>query len=130
MFNLGPIWATVLIILVIYLFRFFRAKMKHKEILAAIEKGLPLPQQVFTPRIPNWITGIAIGIAFIVFSPAFVLVGLGAAQQVGNDLSAAVFGGTAFPSLIFLSIGLFFLIRGMLLRKHERQISCAKTNLQ
>lgn len=113
----GPI----LIVFVVCLFRFLKARMRHKEILVAIEKGVVLPEPS-KPRIPTWITNIAIGIAFIVFSPAFVLVGMGAGNQVGC-MATTVICGTAMPSLIFFSIGLFFFIRGILLRKHERQIA-------
>ena len=111
----------VLIVFVVCLFRFLKARMQHREILAAIEKGMTLPELPLSkPRIPTWITNVAIGTAFIVFSPAFVLVGMGACNEVG-DMKTTVICGTAMPSLIFFSIGLFFFIRGMLLRRHECQ---------
>ena len=114
----GPL----LIVFVICLFRFLKARMRHREILAAIEKGMTLPEPGFSkPRIPRWITNVAIGTAFIVFSPAFILVGMGAGNEVGGNEKTMVICGTAMPSLIFLSIGLFFFIRGLLLRKHEYQ---------
>ncbi len=113
----GPI----LIVFVVCLFRFLKARMRHKQILMAIEKGVTLPELGFSkPRIPTWITNVAIGIAFIVFSPAFVLVGMGAGHEVGC-MKTTVICGTAMPSLIFFSIGLFFFIRGLLLGRHERQ---------
>jgi len=111
----GPI----LIVFVVCLFRFLKARMRHKQILMAIEKGVTLPEPS-KPRIPTWITNVAIGIAFIVFSPAFVLVGMGAGHEVGC-MKTTVICGTAMPSLIFFSIGLFFFIRGLLLGRHERQ---------
>jgi hypothetical protein len=118
--DIFPILAVfgtpVLIIIVVCLFRLMKAHMRHKEVLAAIEKGIALPEP--PPSSPRWITNVAIGAAFIAFSPAFVLIGIGAAQQVGGPESTIVFGGTAFPSLIFLSLGLFFLIRGLLVRKY------------
>jgi hypothetical protein len=119
----GVFGMPVLIVFVVCLFRFLKARMRHREILAAIEKGITLPELSSSkPRIPSWITNLAIGIAFIVFSPAFIIVGLGAAGKVGS-VKSVVLGGTAMPSLVFLSLGLFFLIRGLLLRKHERQVA-------
>lgn len=113
----GPL----LIVFVVCLFRFLKARMRHREILAAIEKGITLPEpESSKPRIPRWITNVAIGAAFIVFSPAFILVGMGAGHEVGC-MKTTVLCGTAMPSLIFFSIGLFFFIRGLLLRKHECQ---------
>ena len=118
--NTAPFWATALIVFIVCLFRFFRARMRHREILAAIEKGVALPELPSAHRIPNWITSTAIGIGLIVFSPAFILVGLGASKQV-SEMRMTILGGTAFPSLLCFSIGLFFLIRGLLLKKHIRQ---------
>ncbi len=114
----GPL----LIVFVVCLFRFLKARMRHREILAAIEKGMTLPPELLSskPPIPRWITNMAIGTAFIVFSPAFVLVGMGAGHEVGC-MKTTVICGTAMPSLIFFSIGLFFFIRGLLLGRHERQ---------
>jgi hypothetical protein len=111
----------VLIVFFVCWFRYLKARMRHKEILAAIEKGVTLPEPASPPSFPSWITSVAIGIGFIVFSPAFILVGLGAARVVGGKESAVVFGGTAMPTLIFLSIGVFFLVRGLLLRRHMRK---------
>jgi len=111
----GPI----LIVFVVCLFRFLKARMRHKEILVAIEKGVALPEPS-KPRIPTWITNVAIGTAFIVFSPAFILVGMGAGHEVGC-MKTTVICGTAMPSLVFFSIGLFFFIRGLLLRRYECQ---------
>jgi len=112
----------VFIVFFVCWFRYLRARMRHAQILAAIEKGITLPEP---PGFPKWITSAAIGIAFIVFSPAFILVGLGASDQV-NEMRTTILSGTAFPSLAFLSIGIFFLIRGLLLRKHERQNASLK----
>lgn len=115
----GPI----LMVFVVCLFRFLKARMRHKQILMAIEKSVTLPEpESSKPRIPTWITNVAIGAAFIVFSPAFILVGMGAGHEVG-DMKTTVICGTAMPSLIFFSIGLFFFIRGLLLGRHERQIA-------
>jgi hypothetical protein len=120
----GPVF----VIFFVCLFRFLKARMRHKEILAAIEKGVALPEPPPSkPRIPRWITSVAIGIAFIVFSPAFVLVGMGVGSHA-DTARITVICGTAMPSLICLSIGLFFFIRGILLRKYEKQAQLPKAS--
>jgi len=114
----GPI----LVVFVVCLFRFLKSRMQHKEILAAIEKGVAIPDlRTAKPLIPRWITNIALGIALIVLSPAFVLHGIGTSGMKGlESLKTVLIYNTAFPTLICFSIGLFFLIRGLLLRKHEK----------
>jgi hypothetical protein len=102
--------SIILIVFVVALFRFLRARMRHKEVLAAIEKGVAIPDlSTSKPRIPRGITNIALGIALIVLSPAFIF------------QPTLIWGwGSAFPSLVCFSIGLFCLIRGLMLRKHEK----------
>ncbi len=119
-----------LIVFVVALFRFLRARMRHREVLAAIEKGIPLPELTAAeprilqskPRIPRGITNIALGIALIVLSPAFMLHGLAAGKMQGMEsLAPTIIWGSAFPSLVCFSIGLFCFIRGWMLRKHEKE---------
>jgi len=119
-----------LVVFVVTLFGFLRARMRHKEVLAAIEKGIPLPELTAAeprvlqsrPRMPRWITNVSLGIALIVLSPAFMFHGLAAGRMQGMEsLSQTIIWGSAFPSLVCFSIGLFCLIRGWMLRKHEKE---------
>ena len=112
-----------LIVFVVALFRFLRAKMRHKEVLAAIEKGVAIPDlSTAKPRIPRGITNIALGIALIVLSPAFMLHGLAACRIQGlESLAPTIIWGSAFPSFVCFSIGLFCLVRGLMLRKYEKE---------
>lgn len=118
-----------LIVFVVSLFRFLRARMRHKEVLAAIEKGVAVPNlSTAKPRIPRGITNIAFGIALIVLSPAFMLHGLAACRIQGMEsLAPTLIWGSAFPSLVCFSIGLFCFIRGWMLRKYEKENQPPKT---
>jgi len=121
--------SIVLIVFVVALFRFLRARMRHKEVLAAIEKGVAIPDlSTAKPRIPRGITNIALGIALIVLSPAFMLHGLAACSIQGMEsLAPTIIWGSAFPSLVCFSIGLFCFIRGLMLRKYEKENQPPKT---
>ena len=121
-------WDTDLIVIALIvffvgLFRFLRARMRHKEVLAAIEKGVAVPDlSPAKPRIPRGITNIAFGIALVVLSPAFILHGLAAGRIEGMEsLAQTIIWGSAFPSLVCFSIGIFCLVRGWMIRKHEKE---------
>jgi len=109
----GIFGMPVLIVFFVCLFRFLKNRMRHREVLAAIEKGIVLPEsEVRKAVIPPWITSVAAGVGLLVFSPTFII----KAVMESSNITGAI-----GKSLFFLSIGLFFLIRGLLLRKHEKQ---------
>jgi hypothetical protein len=93
-------------------FIFFLRRLRHKEIMAAIEKGISLPTKPTTPKGPRWITNISVGIGFLIVSLTFLGLLLGTYIHK-KELDE----GMLVPPGIFLAIGAAFLIRGLLQRK-------------
>lgn len=104
--------ATVVII--IGLIAYFCKRLEHKEILAAIEKGIPLSElksRKHESLGPAWIKYLTGGIIFFFIGLAFL------------------FGGTVwdhgslgpFVAFIMCGIGLAWLARGLLYRKYEKK---------
>ncbi len=71
---------NVLILSVIFfalLCRYLIARFRHKQILAAIEKGLPLSDlKANKLQAPRWITNLTFGIALLLISPCIIIFGL------------------------------------------------------
>ena len=106
--------ATVVII--IGLIAYFCKRLEHKEILAAIEKGIPLSQlksRRAEPMGPAWIKYLTGGIIFFFIGLAFLFGG--AVWDRG--------GVGPFVAFIMCGIGLAWLLRGLLCRKYEKKSS-------
>lgn len=96
-------------------FIFFLRRLRHKEIMAAIEKGISLPTKPTIPKGPRWITNISVGIGFLIVSLTFL--GL----LLGNYIHKKEFDeGMLVPSGICLAVGVALLVRGLLQRKIQR----------
>ncbi len=99
---------VAVILLILGLFEHLKKRLEHKQILAAIEKGIPLselkppkPQ----PAGPSWVRYISVGVALIV--AAFVLF-------LFRDWNP---GGIVIA--VLLGTGAAWTIRGLLHRKYE-----------
>jgi hypothetical protein len=108
--------APVLIIGVVY---YLKKRLEHKQIMTAIEKGTPLSE--LRPPKQNgslWIRTITIGIAL-------TIIGLGL-------LFSRAWHRGPFPSvaaLVLLGIGIAWIVRGWLNRKHQPQnLPSARSN--
>jgi hypothetical protein len=117
-----------LIVCLILLFQYLKARMRHKEILAAIEKGVALPELPVsepvsvpvTPRTPRWIGSISLGVGLLVFSCiSIVLWAINYAKHGGMRNEFTI-------GSVCLALGLVFLIRGLLLQKYEKQAQLPK----
>jgi hypothetical protein len=107
--------ATVAI--VIGLIAFLCKRLEHKQILAAIEKGVPLSDlksRKVEPVGPAWIKYLTGGIAIFFIGLAFMSAGPGI-WGMGNG------GPGMFVALILCGVGLAWVVRGLLYRKYEKQ---------
>lgn len=100
--------APIIIIGVVY---YLKKRLEHKQIMTAIEKGTPLSE--LRPPKQNgalWIKNLTIGIALVV-------IGLGLlVSRIGHGAP----GGPTI-ALVLLGIGIAWIVRGVLNRKHQQQ---------
>jgi hypothetical protein len=92
-------------IVVIGVIHYLKKRLEHKQIMAAIEKGIPLSELVSPkPQLagPGWIRYVSLGIALLIMSLGF-LIG-------GNQITIVAF--------VLLGVGAAWLIRGLLHRKY------------
>ena len=105
-------------IIIVGLVYYLKKRLEHKQIMAAIEKGTPLSElRPAKPTGPLWIKSITIGIALLLVSLPFLFRFL--EPFIRRDY---VSENALMPGGILFAIGLAFLIRGLLLRKTQRQI--------
>jgi len=100
--------------IVIGLLVFFAKRLEHKQILAAIEKGVPLsglkpPKS--EPAGPAWVKYLTSGIAIFFIGLAFMFGG--AVWDKG--------GVGPFVAFIMCGIGLAWVVRGLLYRKYQEK---------
>ena len=105
-------------IIVVGLVYYFKKRLEHKQIMAAIEKGTPLSDlRPAKPKGPLWIRSLTVGIALLIISLPFLYM----------FLEPLIYGdhtheGRLLPFAIFFAIGIAFFIRGLLQRKAQQQI--------
>ncbi len=100
--------------IVIGLLVFFGKRLEHKQILAAIEKGVSLSElkpRKLEPIGPVWIKYLTGGIIFFFIGLAFLFGG--AVWDRG--------GVGPFVAFILCGVGLAWVARGLLYRKYEKQ---------
>jgi hypothetical protein len=98
-------------IIVIGIVYYYKKRLEHKQILAAIEKGTPLSElRPPKPAGALWIRSLTFGIAMITIGLAYLIVGPGPR------------GPMLFGAVVFLAIGIAWFIRGLLYRKHQPKI--------
>jgi len=107
------------IVVVISVFSYFAKLLAHKQIMAAIEKGIPiselLPPKPQLPG-PGWIRYVSLGIALVIMSLGFLLVPFG-----------IVSSGT-IVAFVLLGVGAGWLVRGLLHRKYHLKDQSANQN--
>jgi len=115
-------------VIIICLFYYLKKRLEHKQIMAAIEKGIP-PQQIIktvTPASPRWIKSLTRGTGILLIAIILLTFGL----VSGNCCFGFPFGSTRnLIALILLAIGLNLVIRGLLLRKAEARQNQASKNI-
>jgi len=105
-------------IIIIGLIYYFKKRLDHKQIMAAIEKGTPLSDlRPAKPTGPLWIKNLTVGIALLVISLPFLYMFL--RPLIRGDHTHE---GRLLPFAIFFAIGIAFFVRGLLQKKAQRQI--------
>ena len=93
---------------------YFAKRLEHKQILAAIEKGIP-PSKLKSPEVrsagPAWIKHISSGIIMLAVAAAFAL--------RFEELSYAGNGPGIFVAVILCGVGIALIVRGLLYRKYS-----------
>lgn len=120
----GMVFIIILLFIAIFFpcyFGYLKSKLEHKKVIAAIEKGVPLPD--LSARIPDlanhtqvsprWIRSFALAAGFLVASIScfsFVAIKLARRGYICDD-------GPLFFGCVFLSLTVFFAVLGFLGRK-------------
>lgn len=118
-FIIGSLPFIIVIVLIISLTWYFlnKKRLEHQQILAAIEKGTPL-SELMPPKQkgPNWIINLSAGIGLSLMGLGLLVVILVATKcHIEEDSGIAL-----FVALVFLSVGITRLIRGIIQRKAEK----------
>ena len=114
-----PIWHEALIlilvllpVILILLFFFYKKKLQHQQIIAAMEKGLPVKDLLEVPnkKETGWIPNISagIGLLFVAIALAIIYYPLG----VYSGTQKIVLPVIAIP-IVFAGLGITRLLRGL-----------------
>jgi uncharacterized membrane protein YciS (DUF1049 family) len=112
--------STIALAIIIGLVVYFAKRLEHKEILAAIEKGIPpskLKTEEIKQSVPLWIKHISSGIIVLAVAAAFAL--------CFEELSYAGKGPGFFVAVILCGVGIALIIRGLLYKKYQPKIQSA-----
>jgi len=114
--EIGGNLMIILVIALIVLLRLLISYMRHKQIMAAIEKGVTLSELKHTRRKGlNWIKSISIGIGFLILSLPVFLAFLQPFIR-GDYFQTNILLGFGF----LFAIGLALFIYGLLQRKTDK----------
>ncbi len=114
-------------ILIVALVYYFMKRLKHKEILAAIEKGVPISElnleEVAKPKDkgPGWVKDISSGIMFLLIAVGLTVLLLLGVFRIATTSGTYPLFLFAVP-LVFFGISIGRIIRGIMRRKYESQI--------
>lgn len=116
------VFASIIILAIVIGFvAFFSNRFKHKQIMAAIEKGIPLPEiRPVRCNGVSWVRSLTGGIIIVSLALAFVFAG----PYMGR-------GPGLFVAIILFGVGLSCIVRGLLYRKytvHGEQIQSPDKN--
>jgi len=96
-------------ILIIGIVAVIKKRFEHKQIMAAIEKGIPL-SEIRPPKAklagPPWIRFISMGVGLLAFAVTFMVIGGGWEETV---------------LAVLFAVGLAWIVRGLLHRKYQLQ---------
>ena len=106
------------IILIIAYF-FYKKRLEHKQILAAIEKGLPLTE-IKPPEHtgPQWIKNLTSGIVLLITTVGLAIT-MVIAHMGGADMTESRMLACFFICVILFAVGVSLIIRSILLRKSQ-----------
>ena len=104
-------------IVVICVVHYLKKRLEHKQILAAIEKGVPLSELIPlkpTPIGPAWIRYVSLGVGLFIIGFGYLLGGSWEAK--------------AFVASVFLGVASIWITRGILYRKYYLKSQSANQN--
>ena len=110
-------------IIVVGIVYYYKKRLEHKQIMAAIEKGTPLSEimppkpQVNTP----WINDITKGIAMLIIAAATTVIFGSMLFFCRRNMPLFPFGIFLIIPAVFLGNGIAAVVRGKLQRKVEMQ---------
>ena len=108
--------SPIVVVGVVY---YLKKRLEHKQIMAAIEKGMPL-SELLPPKPqlagPGWIRYVSFGIALVIMSLGFLLIPFGIVNS-----------GT-IVAFVLLGVGVSWLVRGLLHRKYYLKGQSANQN--
>jgi uncharacterized protein DUF6249 len=117
--------APAMPILIIGMVYFYKKKLEHKQVLAAIEKGVPISElnirkakEEDQTTGPGWVKDITKGITCLI-----IAVGIGILLYCSIFLHRGPVQSSFLwiIPIIFLAKGIGLVIRGMMRRKYEKQ---------
>jgi hypothetical protein len=115
-----PFIVGIVAIVTVFWFHLNKKRLEHQQILAAIEKGIPLSElRSLKDKGLSWIINISAGIGLILMGLGLTAVILVATKCKIEDGS----GIALFIALIFLAVGVTRLIRGIIQKKAEKASS-------
>jgi hypothetical protein len=112
-------------IIVLFLYLYLKKRLEHKQIMAAIEKGIApstIPAITIKPSKPTsplWIKNLTAGIALLIIAAGLAIIPLihhGTHGESGNSIKYLIF------ALIAFAIGISYVIRGILQKQAEKQL--------
>jgi len=113
-------------IIIIAMVCYFVKRLKHKEIMAAIEKGADLSRMAPVIMMekpkkagPLWIKNLTAGITLLIIAVGIICLRLARIHGGGADYNQTI--GYFAVALIFFANGISRLIRGLLQRKAQKQ---------
>jgi hypothetical protein len=128
LYIMGSLPFLIVIVLIVMLTWYFlnKKRLEHQQILAAIEKGTPLSElRPAKQKGPNWIINLSAGIGLSLMGLGLIAVVLSVTKcQLNDDAGVGL-----FIALIFLTVGIARLIRGILQRKADKALSADKSAL-
>ena len=102
---------------------YFVKRLKHKQIMAAIEKGADLSQLDFSVKSkktgPLWIKNLTAGITLLIIAAGIICLRLAIVHGGECDYNQTI--GYFAVALVFFAIGISRVIRGLLQRKIMNQ---------
>jgi nucleoside permease NupC len=107
-------------IIVVGIVYYYKKRLEHKQIMAAIEKGIPLSEIMPPkPQGKTWINEITKGIAMLVIAVATAIIF--GAMLFCSHMPIFPFGVLFIIPAVFLGNGIASLVRGILQQRVELQ---------
>jgi predicted phage tail protein len=112
-------------LIILFLFYYFKKRLEHRQIMAAIEKGTPL-SELIPPKPPKqtgplWIKNLTGGIALVLMATGIALMAI---LGVGDS---DILAGLCLVAVILFAVGVSRIIAGVLQRKTLRQNQTANS---